>query len=199
MLLVVDVASTGLVDWRGNPYADHQPHLVRLAMAQVDPAAMTFNPNDTVVYLVRPPVRIQPDGAEIHGITDEILDGQMTGTLTGALEGLNKLLAKAQAVTGYSVDFHRRVLNRSAKWLDGEIEWPEKLCLMRLSAPVAKVRQQKNGQWAWPTLNDAAPIILQREVPFPTGNPIPDGKIRVELIADLACRLLKRDAMRMPR
>lgn len=194
MICVIDCATTGLIDWRANPQAPHQPHIVRVAMTYVDPSTYAIVPEETMVWIVAPPVDIDKAGTDMHGIDERNLSMSVNcPSIDALLQAFGERLEAAEVVTGYSVDFHRRVLERAAAFIGGEITWPaQKVCIMRAAAPVVQVGKGKNGAWMWPRFDDAVPILLGHEAPQPTGRPYEDGKDRVETVGAMYAALMKR-------
>lgn len=69
MILALDTETTGLPDWRAPSDADHQPHLVQLAMILLDD---DMQEQAIANLIVRPEGWTIPDEvAAIHGITNE--------------------------------------------------------------------------------------------------------------------------------
>ena len=68
MRLFWDTETTGMPDWRAPSNAEHQPHLVQLAMIQADAPG----PGRECQMIIRPDGWvISPEVAKIHGITHE--------------------------------------------------------------------------------------------------------------------------------
>lgn len=70
MILAFDTETTGLPDWGAPSDADHQPHLVQLAMILMDD---DYTERSSVSLMIKPEGwTIPPEISEIHGITDEM-------------------------------------------------------------------------------------------------------------------------------
>lgn len=168
MILILETAGTSMPLWKENPNSYGQPRLLRLAMAEIDPATGVMSMSDYAAptcVLVRPPVSVTREATEFHGITDaHAASGMSTEAAFATFEAR---LRRASVVAGYSVDFHRRVMERTATLLDKSIEWPAKVCLMRAAAPVVQIWKQRNGQWAWPKFTHAYRVLFNEDFAAP--------------------------------
>lgn len=172
MRLLIDTAGTGIQNWKLDRHHPEQPYLTRLALLSDDPS--TGGP---ICSLTMAPVGIDEEARAFYGISDEdIADrGQDAKEV---FSGFLHLLASADSVAGYSVNSHKRLLDRIARHLDlPDIQWPHSICLMQLAAPIVQVCRER-GRWVWPKMDVAYRHFAGTDLPRPA-DPLAAG---IELI-----------------
>lgn len=149
MILYTDTAANTNWDWKLPTDHAAQPRMIRLAWA-------TEEPGSERCILIHAGVKeIDPETFARDGVSKEDLD-RLGVPLADALDEFGSVLAGVTTVTGFSWDFHRKVIERSVALLGRPpIVWPQTACAMRVAAPVVRTRLQKNGQWAWPKMIEA--------------------------------------------
>lgn len=108
MLLFYDTETTGLPDWKQPSESPHQPHIVQIAAALVDP--------DTLAIVSSVDLIVRPDGwyipeetADVHGITTEY--AQAAGIPEHvALDIFLALHERAQARVAFNAQFDDRII-----------------------------------------------------------------------------------------
>jgi len=148
MRLLIDTAGTGMQSWKLDRHHPDQPYLTRLALFSDDPS--TGGP---ICALTWAPVAIEVEARAFYGISAQDLAdaGQGSEIFSHFLD----LLSRADSVAGYSVASHKRLLDRTARYLGlPDIQWPHSICLMHLAAPIVQVRRER-GRWVWPKMDDA--------------------------------------------
>jgi hypothetical protein len=171
MRLLIDTAGTGIQNWKLDRHHPAQPYLTRLAVFSDDPS---FGP--PICSLTWAPVRIEEKAWEFYGIRDKDLAdaGQPSGIFSLFLD----LLGRANSVAGYSVNSHKRLLDRTARNLGlPDIQWPHSICLMQLAAPIVQARRER-GRWVWPKMDVAYRHFAGTDLPRPA-DPLAAG---IELI-----------------
>jgi DNA polymerase III subunit epsilon len=108
MLLFYDTETTGLPDWKVPSESPHQPHIVQLAAALVEPD--TLEVAASIDLIVRPDDWSIPDEvAAVHGITTEY--ASRVGI--GEAEALSIFLALHEVATArvaYNAQFDDRIM-----------------------------------------------------------------------------------------
>ena len=161
MRLLIDTAGTGIQNWKLDRHHPSQPHLTRLALFSDDPSF-----GGPICSLTMAPVSIDEEARAFYGISDE--DIAVAGeNVEDALFRFLRLLVDADSVAGYSVNSHKRLLDRTTRDLDlPDIRWPHSICLMQLAAPIVQVRRER-GRWVWPKMGDAYRHFTGTDLPRP--------------------------------
>lgn len=143
MILGLDTETTGLPDWQAPSEAEHQPHLVQLAMVLMED---DMRERASVSIIIRPEGwTIPPEVAAIHGVTQEIAEA------TGVPEKLATMLfvsmlygSGARLVVGHNVSFDLRIMRiamlragRAKEWLDAQ--QVDSFCTMRAATPLVNL------------------------------------------------------------
>lgn len=183
MTLYIDTAATGMWLWDKHKSHPLQPHLLRLAWA-------TDEAGSERCLIVRPLTRwVEEDALALHGITVEAAQALAT-PLDHALNELRAAVVGQDKVVGYSWDFHRRVIERTA--LLPEFVWPAAVCAMRAAAPVVRWRLQKNKMWAWPSTQVAFKHFTGEDLVRHT-DPIVAGLNQIEALRTIYARITATD------
>lgn len=172
MRLLIDTAGTGIQKWKLDRHHPDQPYLTRLALLSDDPSVTL-----PICSLTMAPVAIDEEARAFYGISDEDLAerGDHAGEV---FAGFLHQLAKADSVAGYSVNSHKRLLDRTARHLGlPDIPWPHSICLMQHAAPIVQVRRER-GRWVWPKMEVAYRHFAGTDLPRPS-DPLQAG---IELI-----------------
>ena len=112
MRLLIDTAGTGIQNWKLDRHYPSQPHLTRLALFSDDPSF-----GGPICSLTMAPVSIDEEARAFYGISDE--DLAVAGeNVEDILFRFLRLLVDADSVAGYSVNSHKRLLDRTTRDLD---------------------------------------------------------------------------------
>jgi len=132
-ILFFDTETTGLPLWREPSDDPKQPHIVDIAVDLVTDGQEVLESYDAII---NNGVDIPEDVAEIHGITTEIAADQGVEPAE-AHDNFMGMVAKADLISGYNVNFDIRMVRMMAAKLTGE-KWTnplEKYCTMYKSMP----------------------------------------------------------------
>lgn len=141
-ILAFDTETTGLPDWRAPSDADHQPHLVQLAMILMDD---DFTERSSVSLMIKPDGwTIPPEITEIHGITNEMAEAFGVPEKMAARLYAQLIYGRKARAVGHNVPFDIRIMRIamirsgiSKETLDGmEVET---FCTMRASTPIVNM------------------------------------------------------------
>lgn len=142
MLLAFDTETTGLPDWRSPSDADHQPHLVQLAMILLDDE---LQEHASVSLIVRPDGWTIPDDvAAIHGITTEKATRLGVPEKIAARLYAEMLYGTSAGVIGHNVSFDLRIM-RIAMLRAGftkeklDSREVESFCTMKAATPIVNL------------------------------------------------------------
>lgn len=108
MFLIFDTETTGLPDWRNPSDAEHQPHLVQLAMVLLD---ADLQERASVSLMIKPEGWTIPEEvAKIHGITTDIATRFGVPERTAAKLYASMLYTTGAGVVGHNVKFDLRIM-----------------------------------------------------------------------------------------
>lgn len=172
--LYIDTAVGGQWQYRAPNTDASQPHLIRLALLLVGDQTHEI----ALCRLVWPAPgwEVTPRASEMNGITRERAadDGF---PLSDVMVNLEALIARADRVVAYNMDFHWRVLERSSA--ESGIDLPasaERICAMReCTSVVKKPRNQPGGGFAWPKQAEAYQFFTGLELPPLNIDPVERG------------------------
>ncbi|AIB11814.1 hypothetical protein ABAZ39_07345 [Azospirillum argentinense] len=162
MILFFDTETTGLVDFRADPTADHQPHLVQFAALLTE---MDGTERASVNLLVRPAGWEIPDAAAaVHGITTEVAERGGV-PLRSVLSVFWGMLQRAEIVIGHNVPFDLAVMDaaRHRAQVPVDVYSVPSFCTMRTATPLAKVlhaNPRHDRDWKWPKLEECFRVFF---------------------------------------
>lgn len=143
MILALDTETTGLPDFRAPSDAEHQPHLVQLAMVLLGDDLVE---RASVSLLIRPDGWVSgPEALAAHGITEE-----MAGALGVPEKTAANLFAQmaygsgARLIVGHNVSFDLRIM-RIALLRAGltkeklDAQKPDTFCTMNAASAIMKL------------------------------------------------------------
>lgn len=190
--LYIDTAVHGRWLYREGNTDARQPHLVRLAVLHVDDGVETH----AWCRLIRPKPGwlFEVEAVVANGISERLaaVDGI---EIEEAVGFLHPLLAGADEVVAYNLDFHRRVLERSYYDVKREMpppNWTEVCAMRECTAVVKKPRTQPGGGYAWPKQAEAFAFFSGgRELPAVNTDPLERGLALVRSV-----RMINEGTMR---
>lgn len=142
MHLAFDTETTGLPDWGSPSDAEHQPHLVQLAMILLDDD-MTERASVSVV--IRPEGWIIPDDiAKIHGITTEMAAARGVPEKLATELYVSLLHDKRATAVAHNVDFDLRIMRIAMLRAGYDKAWQEvnaapSFCTMKTATPLVNL------------------------------------------------------------
>lgn len=143
MFLAFDTETTGLPDWRAPSDADHQPHLVQLAMILIDE---TFTERASVSMIIKPDGWTIPEEgpAAVHGITNQMAMRYGVPERTAANLFAHYLYALDCTAVAHNAAFDLRIMRiallragYSKERLDARE--PRHFCTMRAATPIVNL------------------------------------------------------------
>ena len=157
-----------------------QPHLVRLSWMQERDGVIVRDAS----HLIRlPDGYIMPEKTQhAIGIYDHMLTHAKT--LEGVLTEFNDALAEVNTITAFAWQHHRKVLERSYRYLGWHVPtWPHAVCAMIGATPVLQIPATRSGQqWKWPSFDEAYEKTVIGQRYQPTNNPSADGMRRLYVV-----------------
>lgn len=138
MILGLDTETTGLPDFRAPSDAEHQPHLVQLAMVLLDD---DLTERASVSMIVRPEGWVSgPEALAAHGITEEIATRCGVPEKVAATTFAHMAYASgARLIVGHNISFDLRIMRiallRAGYTKDRlDVLKPETFCTMQASS-----------------------------------------------------------------
>jgi DNA polymerase-3 subunit epsilon len=153
-IIFFDVETTGLIDFKADLLAPHQPRIVQLA-------AILTEADGTVVDEMN--VLIKPDGwtmpeevIKIHGITTERCEAEGI-PMPEALARFNGMKARRSARAAFNISFDKRLLAREAGayGIEHNSEGIESFCVMQMAKPLCKIPAAGKKGMKAPNLREA--------------------------------------------
>lgn len=143
MILGLDTETTGLPDFRAPSDAEHQPHLVQVAMVLLDEHMVE---RASVSLLVRPDGWVSgPEALAAHGITEELASALGVPEKTAAnLFAQMAYGSGARLIVGHNVSFDLRIM-RIALLRAGftkeklDAQKPDTFCTMNAASAIMKL------------------------------------------------------------
>ncbi len=154
MILFFDTETTGKADFRAEPDAPHQPHLVQLGALLTDDGG---NEVASINLIAKPEgFTIPVEASSIHGITTEraAADGIDRKHI---LRIFREFWEMAMVVAAFNSDFDLLIMDGAIFRLCGRKAWgkaQEIVCVMKAMTPVCKLPGQY-GDYKWPKLQEA--------------------------------------------
>lgn len=153
--LYFDTETTGLWNYREEKHSDKQPKLAQIGALLEDVDGRLLGEIDLMIF---------PEGwdipksaSDIHKVTTEVaIAGGVT--LANACHVFRDLIASAEIVVGHNVEFDQNIMDHALHMAGiPPIPW-DKLkveCTKLGSMNIVKATPFKNGQWKWPSLDEA--------------------------------------------
>lgn len=153
--LYFDTETTGLWDFKGGITSSQQPKLVQIgALLEDDGGKMLAE----VDLLVSPNGWVIPEGASnIHKITTDLAHSGGV-SLANACFVFRDLVASADIVIAHNLEYDMNVMSHNLHIAEvPEIPWAKlkQACTKLLTTPIVKALPFRNGQYKWPTLDQA--------------------------------------------
>jgi DNA polymerase III epsilon subunit-like protein len=162
VILVFDTETTGKVDFRSPPEADHQPRLVQLGAILFSDAAEQLQ---TISLVIKPSgFIIPPEASSIHGITQAMAESCGV-SIGGALSLFSRLASVADTMVCFNVDFDVTIMDgestRSVRPSPFTINhtWSDP---MKMSTDLCKIPGPYG--FKWPKLGEAYRFFFSREM-----------------------------------
>lgn len=158
-VLIFDTETTGL--WQFKRPFDHpsQPEIVQIAAKLVEDS--TARVLGQVNYIVRPDNPCSEEAANVHGISQDIIDVAGVPRRT-ALSGFHHLLKLSERVVAHNYNFDSKVVARSYLLEDSQPALFNSIpyfCTMLESTPVLKL-PGRYGKYKWPSLQEAYRMLV---------------------------------------
>lgn len=178
----------------GQPVADErQPHMVRLAWTLEDETGKT---SSEACHLVRLPagVRMANEAAGHTGIYDHnIFERGMD--MFNVLSEFAEALGQANIVVAHSWQFHKKVLERSFRYVGMPArDWQETACAMIQATNIVQVPMQSpGGGFKWPSFDQC----LERfcgGVPYRPIDPVESGIQRLRAVRVFWAAIRRNDS-----
>lgn len=156
MILFFDTETTGKLDFRAPPEANHQPRLVQLACLLTDDAGKELS---SINIVVKPNgFEIPVSATAIHGYTTQAAT-DLGLDLSTVLFLLNDLRQKPHVVVAHNIDFDLKIVEGELRRGDFDCEDgifgdARIFCTMKSMTPVCKL-PGKYGDYKWPKLQEA--------------------------------------------
>lgn len=151
-LVVLDTETTGL---------GHEDKIIEISCVNAGGEVLL----DT---FVRPGREIPAGAAEINGITDDDLAG--APSMADLMDRLGPILAGADAIASYNLDFDARLLAQSAGSGHGLPRRAERVCIMRAYAAYRGEWDPRFDHYRWHPLAEAMPECGGRPRGTPHGS-----------------------------
>lgn len=142
MILAFDTETTGLPDWRAPSDAEHQPHLVQLAMILME---NDFTERASVSLIIKPDGwDIPAEVSAIHGITTEMANEFGVPEKTAARLFGQLLYGRKALAVGHNVSFDLRImrialLRAGVSKDDLDDKSAESFCTMQAATPIVNM------------------------------------------------------------
>lgn len=159
-VLIYDTETTGL--WKFKLPFDHvsQPEIVQLA-------AKLVNDEDGRVlgqinFIVRADSECAPEAAEIHGITQQLIEEAGVARRV-AIASFHNLLKAADRTIAHNWDFDSKLIRRTYAAENSSFSLFDDtpgLCTMKLSTDVCRLPGKFPGKYKWPTLQEAYRLLV---------------------------------------
>ena len=163
-----DTETTGLWNFRADAGHICQPHIVQLAMLTLD----MDQPEESrllhaINVIVKPEKQIEPQAAEIHGITQEKAE-RVGISRRLAVSMFHHMLKYTDLVVAHNTDFDTRVMRSS--YIQEGIQFPDfrTYCTMKSTTDICKIphanpNRGRNDSYKWPKLIEAYKILVDEE------------------------------------
>jgi hypothetical protein len=185
--LYVQTDTTGRYNFREQITYTEQPNMVRLACLTADGAGiigkwcMLIRPNNTWV--------VEDDAVVAHGVTLE--EGARIGVpVEHVMTRFIGWLEDVERVCAFNMDFHRKILERSA--FQSRMGWSRLFdgktmaCAMRRATDIVqKPRMMPGGGFAWPKFNEAYAFFTDRDLPSMDMPPVERGITLAQCIYEI--------------
>lgn len=197
--LYFDTETTGKADFKSPPSALHQPYLVQIGAALVDPK--TMERVGAIDLMVQPDTWTIPEAAAaIHGIsTDQAKRCGLEPLYV--LSAFNAMCLRAERLVAFNIDYDVHVMTTFADRLGKphRMDMLERRCVMKEMAPVCKI--PKTGAYAgnprdpykWPRLEEAYRHCFG-EPPAAAHNALADVESTIAIVGWLEDQLPKEAA-----
>ena len=159
-LLFFDTETTGLVDFKAAPEADHQPHILQLGCLLTDNGGQELT---TIDLLIQSPVLCAAEATAVHGITTDMSLEYGVSPLVAAHLFLD-LLNQADRIVAHNLSYDQAIM-RSLFSRYGLTEHLPSLkdkpgdCTMLLSTSICKIPGPRG--FKWPKLSEAYEYFFQ--------------------------------------
>lgn len=182
--LYVDTATSDQWLYREPSTDPRQPHMTRLAMMLVAGDAIAGDQSVEYCHLIMPNVHwVFGDFAvQANGVSREraLADGI---ALEAAMMELDALAHRADRLVAFNLDFHRRVLERSAGEANVNLFLPpDQVCAMRASTSIVRKPRPSGAGFAWPKQNEAYMFFTGHVLIPPSADPIERGLALVRAV-----------------
>jgi DNA polymerase III epsilon subunit-like protein len=168
-VMVFDFETTGMIDFRAEMSADHQPHAVQFAGVLVEDSGagrVVMSQN----FLIKPCGWIVPDDASgVHGWTTDHCDRFGINRI-GAFNLIKWMVDKSDMLVAHNMDFDVAIANLNGLRANvGEIipAGKPKRCTMRAATPLCKIPKAKprpGDPYKWPRLSEALNILCSESL-----------------------------------
>lgn len=161
-ILVIDVETTGLYDFKRKPWDQKQPDLVEIAFAVFDLRRLVWAKSCVLIT----PKKIEPEAAEVHGLTLNHLKtyGEKTEKALGTFA---YLLQKTDLLVGHNISFDLACIRAAAasRQLKSPAKGCETYCTMRRATDILQLPAKGPGKYKWPTLEEAYVRLVGADYP----------------------------------
>lgn len=155
LYLAFDTETTGIGNFKLPPTDHTQPEMVQLAASLYDECGYSYHELNVLVAPDRP---VEPKAAEVHGLTNEMLE-RCGIPRRSALSMFHALLKRADVLVAHNINFDTRVLQAAyyRENVDSQLFLGKtRYCTMLESVPICKLpHRSRPGQWKWPSLDEA--------------------------------------------
>lgn len=155
IFLAFDTETTGLGNFKAEPTHECQPDVVQLAAAIYDRHGCVYHELNILVQPQRP---VEPKAAEIHGISQEILD-RCGISRRKALSMFHSMVQVSDVLVAHNLNFDSRILQcvyHREQVKNDLFMSKERFCTMLGSMDICKLPNPRfPRKYKWPSLDEA--------------------------------------------